>query len=251
MRSRRFSYVAFRRGPLRPLPGKRTVVVSPVPGDPVAGGAALKNALASITDASETNPYLIKIEPGVYDLDGPGRSDSALIMKPWVDIEGSGEDRTTLTASGTAQTTRATSVEGTNNAELGFLTVEKSGGASNAIAIQAIDNQGSFRLTHVSATASGGNTNEGVSINSSATATLNEVTASVPGGTFDRGVDNDGTAEVHHSWIAGSSYTILTNGTTRVAATQLDGPPAFSQSGTLTCAGVYDENYTFFASSCP
>ena|SRR5215210_563285 len=45
----------------------RTVVVSPA-GTPSQNGTALKNALSGITNASETSPYLLKIEPGVYDL---------------------------------------------------------------------------------------------------------------------------------------------------------------------------------------
>jgi hypothetical protein len=42
---------------------KRTVVVSPV-GTVTKNGTTLLNALASITDASPTNPYMLKIEPG-------------------------------------------------------------------------------------------------------------------------------------------------------------------------------------------
>ena len=62
----------------------RTVVVSPVPGDALASGTAFLNALAGITDASLTNPYLLKLEPGVFDL-----GSSTLLTKTSVDIEGS------------------------------------------------------------------------------------------------------------------------------------------------------------------
>jgi hypothetical protein len=68
---------------------KRTVVVSPVPNDAVASGTALKNALNGITNASQTNPYLLKIEPGVYDLGS--LQFSRLDMKSFVDVEGSGK----------------------------------------------------------------------------------------------------------------------------------------------------------------
>ena len=38
----------------------------------------------------------------------------------------------------------------------------------------------------------------------------------------------------------------------RVAASKLDGGPAFTNGvATLSCAGVHDENYAFFASTCP
>lgn len=62
----------------------RTIVVSPVPGDALASGAALLSAVAAITDANATNRYLVKIEPGIFDL-----NTSSLVMKQYVDIEGS------------------------------------------------------------------------------------------------------------------------------------------------------------------
>src|SRR5690348_7050254 len=71
----------------------RTVVVSPV-GTEVQNGWALGNTLAGITAASASTPYLLKIEPGVYDLNG-----AYLPMKPWVDVEGSGMNTTIITTS--------------------------------------------------------------------------------------------------------------------------------------------------------
>jgi hypothetical protein len=73
----------------------RTIVVSPVPGDPAASGEALIASLASIQDASETNPYLVRMEPGVYDL-----GEGTLAMKSHVDVEGSGPGVTLLVSSG-------------------------------------------------------------------------------------------------------------------------------------------------------
>ncbi|HXE95951.1 MAG TPA: hypothetical protein VN642_06080 [Dongiaceae bacterium] len=43
-------------------------------------------AVGSITDASATNPYLVKVMPGVYNL-----GTSSLVMKPFVNLEGSGD----------------------------------------------------------------------------------------------------------------------------------------------------------------
>ena len=45
---------------------KRTILVSPER-TAAESGAALLSALNGITDNSSTNPYLIKIEPGIYD----------------------------------------------------------------------------------------------------------------------------------------------------------------------------------------
>jgi hypothetical protein len=58
-------------------------------------GTALLNALNGITTASATNPYLLKVEPGIYDL-GTG----TLTMKQFVDVEGSGQRITTISSAG-------------------------------------------------------------------------------------------------------------------------------------------------------
>ena len=70
---------------------KRTVLVRPQ-STQTASGTALLNALDAITDASATNPYLIIIEPGVFDI-----GSNSLVMKEYVDIEGSGESVTKIT----------------------------------------------------------------------------------------------------------------------------------------------------------
>ena len=197
-------------------------------------------------------------------------------MKSWVDIEGSGEGVTTITASGGNVPYNAT-VEGASNAELRFLTVKNTGATDYATAIAV--GAGPFRLTRVIARASGGshtstslqlccgaavvldgvtasahgsNRNVGVQAVSNADVTLNGVTIEASGGTFDRGIENDsGTVEVNHSTISSGQLPIRNLATTRVGASQLEGPPVLNQGSTLTCAGVYDENYTFFANTCP
>ena len=93
----------------------RTVLVSPVPGNPVASGTALQNALAGISSPSDTNRWLLKIEPGVYDLQS-----GSLQMRPWVDVEGSGIGLTTIRSS-------TTTIIGASNTELRMLTVEAIG----------------------------------------------------------------------------------------------------------------------------
>jgi hypothetical protein len=74
-------------------PFVRTVIVNSG-GSATANGTALINALAGITTNSSTNPWLIKIEPGIFDLGG-----SSLILKDYVDMEGSGPGVTTITSS--------------------------------------------------------------------------------------------------------------------------------------------------------
>ena len=87
----------------------RTVIVSPV-GTPLENGAALLTALKGIADATVGNPYLLKIEPGRYAL-----GSQPLAMKPWVDVEGSGELVTTITAPGSSSYETGT-VVGSDNA---------------------------------------------------------------------------------------------------------------------------------------
>lgn len=48
----------------------------------------IQDAINSIPDATDTNPYLVKVMPGVYN--------EAVIMKPYVDLEGSGADNTVI-----------------------------------------------------------------------------------------------------------------------------------------------------------
>ena len=45
--------------------------------------ATVSAALASITDASKDNPYVIRIAPGIYS--------EYIDLKPYIDLEGSGE----------------------------------------------------------------------------------------------------------------------------------------------------------------
>lgn len=74
-----------------PLPFVTTIIVS-AKGTQTENGAALLAAMASITDS---RAYLIKLEPGLYDLG----TDTALNTKANVDIEGSGPEVTTITGS--------------------------------------------------------------------------------------------------------------------------------------------------------
>jgi len=69
---------------------KRTILVSPV-GTALQNGTALRNAFASIKDAASDKQDLLKIEPGSYDI-----GTTALAMKSWVDVEGSGNSRTLI-----------------------------------------------------------------------------------------------------------------------------------------------------------
>lgn len=60
--------------------------------------------------------------------------------------------------------------------------------------------------------------------------------------------------QLHHANLCGSQNVIETvaSGWIRMGLSQLDGGPIASAGfSTITCAGVYDESFTFFPSTCP
>jgi hypothetical protein len=112
-------------------------------------------ALASITDNSASQPYVIKVAPGIYT------EPNGIDMKDYVDIEGSGETMTSLTA--TSSATLNTTIRGTGalHAEIRSISVENSGGPGPAVAMRItnVTPAGALRVTDVTAKASssGGN----------------------------------------------------------------------------------------------
>ncbi len=276
---------------------KRTVLVSPT-STPIASGSALLNALSKITDASITNPYLIIIEPGVYDI-----GSNSLQMKSYVDMQGSGENVTKIT--GNINSDSSGTLNGVDNAELRFLTIENTGvggtyrygiynkssspSMNNITAIASGGNQssgvyndnsspnmnnvnakafgGNFYnvgvsnkessspvMNNVTATASGDFYNFGV-YNISSSPNMNNVTASGSGGTNNYGVYNDTSSisKINHSMISGTTNSIYTssNSTTYIGNTYLEGSTNTVSGGTCACAGVYDNNFVFYPSTCP
>lgn len=217
----------------------RTIIVSPVPGDALASGTALLDAMAGITDATVTNPYLLKIEPGVYDLGNNG-----LYMKEYVDIEGSGENTTTITStnsSGNPFDGTSATVIGANNAELRFLTVENRGGGDISLAI--VNLGASPDISNVTATARGGDGNEGV-FNASSSPTMTDVTATAYGGTHSIGVENmdsslptmtDVTAE-------GSMGSVMNLGVLNYGSTPIMTAVTATASGGRISYGVFNNN---------
>ncbi len=157
----------------------RTVFVSPV-GTAGQNGTALAAAMAAITTASASNPWLLKIEPGVYDV-----GTSSLNMKPFVDVEGSGELTTTIRGHGNAGTVR-----GAGPSEIRLLTVENTGGSGNAFALQAYSNCERMSFDKVTFSASNGTSlTRAVSMGGNcAGATFTNVTAIATGGETTLGV---------------------------------------------------------------
>ncbi|THB76990.1 MAG: hypothetical protein D3926_16425 [Desulfobacteraceae bacterium] len=153
---------------------KRVVLVSPKATE-TESGTALLDALAKITDASATNPYLIYIEPGIYDI-GSGSVD----MEEYVSIQGSGQSVTKIT--GTAAGINNGVVLGDANCELRNLTVENTGNADDAVAIYCTVSHNMI-ISHVTAIASGGaDVKRAIVATICDPLTLDQVTATATGG---------------------------------------------------------------------
>ncbi len=212
------------------------------------------DAINSITDASADKPYLVKIMPGTYDL-----GISTLVMKPYVDIEGSGELTTRLRGSAAD----AGVVAGASHAELRHLTVQASGTEGTIVGI--FNGSSAPRIAHVTVTAEGGKGAYGI-YNLMAAPVLSDVTVMAGGSDSAFGVFNlhsspivkhsaitagngiysyySGTVTVEGTSVNASLSTIFTDvgATTLVANSCLTGGrPAAN--GIMKCVGVYDGNY--------
>ena len=163
------------------------------------------DALASITDATVTNPYLIRVAPGVYT--------EQVTMKEFVSIEGAGEGTTIIKYTGSANYPSATdsssaTVIGASNAELRSLTVQSDGTGKNYGT--AIYNKGnSPTLSHLTITASGGATNRGVYNDTSSSPPMNNLTITASGG-----IESDGVSNNNNSSPAMNNLTITASGGT-------------------------------------
>ena len=189
---------------------ERTIIVSPS-----AGGAGLQAAIDGITDASASNTYLVKVEPGIYDVSSGGLS-----TKAWVDVEGSGEGMTTIRA---AATVPALFVVG--NPEVRFVTLEHDGAAgpggpgTGGAGSVILSSGSSARFSHVTLIAkaiAGGAA--GVFFENPTSLTLNDVTILVEAGTGDKaGINGTGgtvtldRVKMSVSGGDGTSYGILGN----------------------------------------
>ncbi len=144
-----------------------TVVVSPIGPTATDNCHALQGALAGITDNDADNRYLIYVEPGVYDCGA-----THVQMKPYVDIQGAGQNATLIT--GAIDNTGGV-LRITNNSGLRHLTVENTG-AGGGTATGVSGSGSASKISHVTARASGGTTNVGLSAGSNFGATSQSVT---------------------------------------------------------------------------
>ncbi len=219
------------------IAGKRTVLVSPK-NTAIQSGTTLLEALAAVTDASAAKPYLIVIEPGVYDL-----GSQVLQMKAYVDIQGSGENMTTLT--GTVSGTYSAVVMGVDNAGLRFLTVVNTGGGSEAIAI--CNDHASPQMANVTAVASGGTEVNRAVYNYFSSPSMTDVMAISSGGENNHAVYNDTSAP------AMTNVTAIASGGDYVAGVYNDNSsnPAMTNVTATASGATYDTYGVYNNGSIP
>jgi hypothetical protein len=140
---------------------------------------------ASWCGVPSSAPCLLKIMPGVYAVT------SAVVMQPYIDIEGAGERVTKLTSkmsSASLPPTTATLI-GADNAELRYLSVENSGTGSSTVAMW--NTSASPSLVNVTITAAGASHDNTAVYNSSSSPTLLNVNAKALGGVNSHGISNE------------------------------------------------------------
>jgi len=144
------------------------------------------DAVNSITDASASKPYLIKVMPGVYDL-----GTASLVMKPYVHLEGSGDS--SVITSAIVNTDRQCflgTVKMANNSTVKNISIKNSGGAGadNLTYIGVVFSDVKTALESVSVYSGSDNLPAGEAIavcsrGASADATLNNVILEARSGT--------------------------------------------------------------------
>ena len=164
-------------------------------------------ALASITTNGASNRYLVKVAPGTYI------ETAAVVLKDYVDIEGSGEDTTIITCACASSTTPFTDgssatlrVSGAAvHSEVRLLTIANTGGNTYSTGIWISNATTLVSLLHVTVTATGGMFNDGV---------VNAVSPLVIRDSFITGATNSiarassGPVLVFNTELSGATYLV-------------------------------------------
>ncbi len=178
-------------------------------GSPTQNGTALLSArdIISNSNPSALNPYLLKLEPGQYDL-----GNQSLVLLPFVDLEGSGEDMTVI--SSTIGSDFFSPGNGTlivvSNSETRFIKITNSGAAPNQIAVYVLPNAtNNVHFTHLTTSVTGGVNNFGLG-NNNGNLTLTNSTLNATGATNT----SVGLGNIHNGKVLVQNSTLTaTNGT--------------------------------------
>lgn len=195
-----------RGGPAVGGPGGEGPQASVLKVDRLGGDfASITAALDSIVDAGLTDVdgfqkvYLISVAPGTYE--------ERVVMKPYVDLAGSGQLMSKITFAGGSGVESATLVAA-DHSEIRSLTIESTGGSSHAVAVYSTG--ASPRLSNLSLVSSGANENFGL-VSVAGSPQLDDVTIGVTG----QGIGIGGSYGVYNE----SSSPVMRNVAIHVAST--------------------------------
>ena len=178
----------------------RTIVVRPT-SSATTNGTALLDALASISGngVGTDDRWLIKLEPGVYDVGG-----TSVAMRSFVDIEGSGEGVTLIIGRTSTLTSGVVNLE--DDSELRYVSVVNDGDTGSNATGTAISVASVGRLTHVNAKASGATTtNTALFVIDGSEVTVRD--SVLEGDDADVDTDASGTANIVFSQLVNDSVT--------------------------------------------
>lgn len=205
-----------------------TLIVSPN-GTPTQNGTALLAAMTLISNSnpSASNPWLLKLEPGNYDL-----GSASLALLPYVDLEGSGEGTTfissTIGTPGSFPPTSGTLVAAANS-EVRLVTISNAGSATNQAAVYVPAGVTNTRFNNFTAkTFSSGTFHFGL-YQSNGTVSVTNSTLTASGSLFSalsNGLyNNGGTVNVANSSLsaagASNGYGLYNTGTASVTNSTL------------------------------
>lgn len=128
--------------------------------------STVSTALASISDASADNRYLVTVGPGVYN--------ENIQLRPWVDVTGSGRDATVITWTG-GDTPSTATVTGADNSQLSNLSVVNTGGGNYALGIYNTVASPRLRDLDISVTNNTGIVTAGIYNNSDASPQISDL----------------------------------------------------------------------------
>lgn len=214
------------------------IIQVPAAGSPSANGAALISAMNGLSP-SAASPYLVKLEPGTYDL-----GSETLPLKAYVDLEGSGEERTIVSKTGDTALVDAVSLGVPDGRpEVRALTLSVSGQSVLALALQGA----AITLQDMKVAASGTTGAEAIFLGGSSSLIARNVRVSATGATSIGMELHASKAEIWNSQVSvtGNPSTGLYIGETSAAGlrlTEIDAP----LSGSGTAASIFDGS-SFFA----
>jgi len=231
----------------------------------------VKEAVDSITDANETNPYLVYIAPGHYNVTGP-----AIQMKPFVTIMGSGEKATVLEGSISTNRYDANSaiISGENNATLVNLAIVNTGGSEYSIGIYNYNvlpiikdvtvaasggTSGTYgihnfyyaspTIANVTVSTSGASSvNIGIFNENHSSSTMTNVTVTAEGGSDNYAVANNGSSSPTMNNVTATA----SGGTNSYGVENLSASPTMTNvtaraSGGSTSYGIHNNNVSYLS----